>query len=787
MTAASAQGAPERLLSQVGGDEVPLLLGDGWHRDRPGGLNRYVADLVDALQDLGSEPRCVVVGPGEDAPQSVIPAGHMFQPLPLRLWRFRRAACDAAGGVDIVDAHFALNAVLPVLFGVIRHKALVVHFQGPWADEGAMQGENWRRTTVKRAVERLVYRRAVRIVVLSHAFKRLLVERYGVAPWRVEVVPPGVDLAAFHPGDRGEARRRLGLPAACRVVLAVRRLVPRMGLDVLIEAWARLEPGSGDVLVIVGQGREQQNLEDLASRLGVAGSVRFMGRVDETTLLRCYHATDLVVVPSLALEGFGLIVLEALACGAPVIATSTGGLPEVLAPLDPGLVVDPGDAAALAARIEAAFDGSSPLPSRDRCRRHAESFTWQRAGRAHRAIYADAVHPAQTRLRVVYLDHCALLSGGELALARMLPALRDVEAHVLLGQEGPLVDRLLQSGVSVEVFPMAETARDLRRDRVRAGRRTAVSATRALTYTFCLAWRLRRLRPDLVHTNSLKSALYGGVAGRLAGVPVVWHVRDRIAEDYLPAPAVRLVRLLARRLPSAIIGNSRATLATIGETNVPQAVVPSPVVVGFTGETGAAGPRRGDTAPPGLRVGMIGRLAPWKGQHIFLESFARAFPDGDAHAVLVGSALFGESAYEEELRRQVAGLGLEQRVTFRGFCADIGSELAGLDVVVHASVTPEPFGQVVVEAMGMGLPVVAAAAGGPAEIVEDGVTGVLFPPGDVDALSVVLKRLSSDRELRGRLGTAARDRARDFSPQVVAPMVMTVYRDVLAGRSGSGE
>jgi glycosyltransferase involved in cell wall biosynthesis len=648
-----------------------------------------------------------------------------------------------------------------------------------------VQGEDRRRTAVKRAVERVVYRRAVRVVVLSHAFKRLLVERYGVAPWRVEVVPPGVDLTAFRPGDRGEARQGLGLPAGGRVVLAVRRLVPRMGLDVLIDAWARLVPDASDVLVVVGQGRERQNLEDLATRLGVAGTVRFMGRVGEATLLQCYHAADLVVVPSVALEGFGLIVLEALACGAPVIATSTGGLPEVLAPLDPGLIVDPGDAGGLAARITAAFDGSSPLPARDRCRRHAESFTWQRAGRAHRAIYADAVRARQAPFRVVYLDHCALLSGGELALARLLPALGEVDAHVVLAQEGPLVDKLLQSGISVEVFPMAETARGLHRDRAWAGPRSAVSAARAVGYTCRLAWRLRRLRPDLVHTNSLKSALYGGVAGRLAGVPVVWHVRDRIAEDYLPPPAVRLVRRLARRLPSAIIGNSRATLATIGATRAAQAVVPSPVVLGSSIEAGMAARRRRDSAGGGLRIGMIGRLAPWKGQHIFLEGFAAAFPEGNAHAVVVGAALFGESAYEEELRRQATRLGLDGRVEFRGFRADIGSELAGLDVVVHASVTPEPFGQVVVEAMGMGLPVVAAAAGGPAEIVEDGVTGMLFPPADVDGLRRRLERLSSDPDLRERLGAAARERARDFSPHVVAPMVMAVYHDVLADETGS--
>jgi glycosyltransferase involved in cell wall biosynthesis len=279
-----------------------------------------------------------------------------------------------------------------------------------------------------------------------------------------------------------------------------------------------------------------------------------------------------------------------------------------------------------------------------------------------------------------------------------------------------------------------------------------------------------------VHTNSLKSSLYGGIAGRLARVPVVWHIRDRIADDYLPSPAVRLVKLMARHLPTAVVGNSRATLDTLGPTPAPQAVVPSPVTV--------TRPRPGPATGRGseLRVGMIGRLAPWKGQHIFLDAFARALPQPGACAVVVGAALFGEERYADELRSQVSALGLDGRVDFRGFRDDIGAELAALDIVVHASVSAEPFGQVVVEAMAMGLPVIAAAAGGPAEIVDHEVTGLLFPPGDIDALARALARLASDAGLRASLGAAGLARARDFRPEVVAPLVEHVYRKLLAAR-----
>ena len=136
--------------------------------------------------------------------------------------------------------------------------------------------------------------------------------------------------------------------------------------------------------------------------------------------------------------------------------------------------------------------------------------------------------------------------------------------------------------------------------------------------------------------------MYGSIAARLAGVPVVWHVRDRVAEDYIPPAAVRLVRALVRRLASAVIANSDATLATLdghapaNSWVIPASVEPSPL------------PR---SPGPHTTFGMLGRIAPWKGQDLFLRAFAEAFPDGDETAVLIGAPMFGEEEYERSLHR----------------------------------------------------------------------------------------------------------------------------------------
>lgn len=378
-------------------------------------------------------------------------------------------------------------------------------------------------------------------------------------------------------------------------------------------------------------------------------------------------------------------------------------------------------------------------------------------------------------LRVVYLDHVARWSGGEIALARLLEALDgDVEAHVILGEDGDLVAALEAiDGVTVEVLPMEAGLRDTRRGQVVPGRLPFRTLSMLTRYVWTLRGRLRELRPDLVHTNSLKSALYGGVAARLARVPVLWHVRDRIADDYLPRPAVRLVRLASRWIPNAVVTNSVSTLGTL-PAGVRASVLYNPVVPDIAPEPAA--PRPVTDRP--VRVGVLGRLAEWKGQHVFLEAFARAFPDGEEQAWLVGSAMFGEESYERRLHDLADTLGIAGRVVWRGFRDDVPAELRELDVLVHCSITPEPFGQVVVEGMAAGLPVVAARAGGPLEIISEGHDGLLIEPEDVEGLADALVRLRDSAELRLSLGEAARVSSQRFSPLAAAQRISLVYAEV---------
>ncbi len=374
------------------------------------------------------------------------------------------------------------------------------------------------------------------------------------------------------------------------------------------------------------------------------------------------------------------------------------------------------------------------------------------------------------RLRVVYLDHIAQLSGGELALLRTLPALlADVEPIVVLGEDGPLRAKLEQLGIDVRVVPLAGSVRNTRRQAA-----TRLSPGQLLTlarYLLTLRGLLRELAPDLVHTNSLKAALYGGVAGRLARVPVLWHVRDRIADDYLPRPVVAIVRIAARVLPTAIVANSRATLLTLprGGTVLASPVVPDSVAIPTLRLTSGPGP---------FTVGLVGRLSPWKGQDVFLRAFALAFPSGPERAHLVGSAMFGEESWEAELRALASALGIADRVEFRGFREDIWAEWGLLDLAVHASTTPEPFGQVVLEAMAAGVPIIASAEGGPAEVVTNGVDGLLVQPRDPATLAEAMRSLAGDPTLRDSLVNGGRQTALRYRPERTAEGLLLIYRSM---------
>ncbi|AYF73750.1 glycosyltransferase family 1 protein [Nocardia yunnanensis] len=343
------------------------MTGAEWFSATHGGLNRYFTDLYAAL---ARDDEMIVSAKAFGQP----PAGAgSWGPIGgSTLARARTALLDRehlAPGT-VLDRHFGLYGPVAV------RNPLVVHFHGPWAAESRMAGESATAVRAKYLLERIRYARADRFVVLSEHFARLLAGDYGVRADRIRVIAPGVDLDRFQVAEDATAGG---------TVLCVRRLENRMGIDVLIRAWAQVVRAHPDArLVIVGTGTAETELRALAAD---APSIRFTGSVSDAQLSELYAEADVTVVPSLALEGFGLIALESLAAGRAPIVSDCGGLPDSVRELDATLLVPPGEPDALAARLVTALDGERPTAKQ--CRAHAETFSWTVAARRHRDLYAE--------------------------------------------------------------------------------------------------------------------------------------------------------------------------------------------------------------------------------------------------------------------------------------------------------------------------------------------------------------------------------------------------------------
>ena len=372
------------------------------------------------------------------------------------------------------------------------------------------------------------------------------------------------------------------------------------------------------------------------------------------------------------------------------------------------------------------------------------------------------------RRTVLYLDHTARLGGGEIALLNLVCAL-DPERYrpiVVLAADGPLAERLRAAGIDTRVVPLDAAILNTRKDSLGGGSLLKLRAAWVcLLYALTLARLARSLKADLIHTNSLKSDLYGGLAGRLAGIPVLWHVRDRIDENYLPPQAATLFRRLAHILPHAVVANSESTLRTLRLLRrQPSAAVYSGIVDAPAGADALplAPPPCSAPGPIAPMISLVGRIAEWKGQHIFIQAAALTLAEFPlARFQIIGAPLFGEEAYEKTIHQMVADLGLSEQIVFLGFRDDVAVLLADTDIVAHASILGEPFGQVVVQGMAAGKPVVATDGGALPEIVLPGETGLLVPMGDAPAMARAFTELLADPLRAREMGLAGRRRVRE--------------------------
>jgi len=382
-----------------------LVATDQWFPDLEGGSARLAAESARALADRGHEVTVLAPRNGSDdvsnegglTVRRALARNLLPQTLtdPLATRRHARA-----GEFDVLLAHQSTTAVglleraqtTPLAVMYHASAARELRFLRSQLPLGPRRLSGSLLARPLELMERRALSAAARIFVLSDFSRSLVLSDHEVDPARIRLVAAGVDTERFSPGDRSAARERLDLPADSRLLFTLRRLEPRMGLDRLLGALQRL---SGDVVLAVGgAGALAHRLEELAAELGLGHRVRFLGRVAEEELVDWYRAADLVVLPSVAYEGFGMVTAEALACGTPVVGTPVGATPELLQPLGPALLAQSAKPEDLAAALEEGFRLAGDQSLRDRCRAYAvERFSWSTAAPDWEAALTEAASP----------------------------------------------------------------------------------------------------------------------------------------------------------------------------------------------------------------------------------------------------------------------------------------------------------------------------------------------------------------------------------------------------------
>jgi glycosyltransferase involved in cell wall biosynthesis len=363
-----------------------LVAVDNCFLDAPGGMGRVAWDIAVLMRDRGHDVGMVAARPraGAEGPSLGAHHGmrivHYSRPL-LPAWhplRARRAVQAARAATqqhfagerwDVVHMHspFTGAGVLAALGNQPRyvytlHSPTVMEQEINWASQGRIGQLKMRlgRGALRR-VERQVLQPCARIHTLSE-FSRAKVEHFHGLGDRVRVVPYWRRPELQRHCSKLEARRRLGWPADEPLFLTVRKLGPRYGLDIAIRAIAPLAAAGRCAFVLAGDGPLREELRALVRSLGVGGRIRFAGRLDEAQLALAYQAADLFVLPTRALECFGLIIVEALAFGCPVLSTDAGAIPELMRDILPEFVVPAGDVAALRHKLERFLDGTLVAP-----------------------------------------------------------------------------------------------------------------------------------------------------------------------------------------------------------------------------------------------------------------------------------------------------------------------------------------------------------------------------------------------------------------------------------------
>ncbi|KAF0126981.1 MAG: asparagine synthase (glutamine-hydrolysing) [Elusimicrobia bacterium] len=373
----------------AGGRRLHIVIGtDIIQSDDEGGSGRVAWETARRLAARRHKVAVVTRGAPGGKPLEVVDGVEIrrYGVSPLSFRAAAAALKDRYGRPDVLYLHHPYTGMLSQSFFPGAPSAY--YFHSPWGEEYSIRGRDMGfgaprlllGSLARRTIERRVLGRSLRVMAASGFMAERLKREHGVPP---VIVPLGVDTEKFSPAaDRDEVRRRLGVPPEKLVVFTVRNLVPRMGLENLVTAAARVLDNIPEThFIIGGRGYLKPRLEAMIKEAGIGGGVTLAGFIPEQDLAAYYQAADLFILPTRELEGFGLVTLEALACGTPVLATPVAANVEVLGGFNRSLLLGGGTPEDIAEGIES-FSRRDPRGRgafREKCREFVENnYSWEK-------------------------------------------------------------------------------------------------------------------------------------------------------------------------------------------------------------------------------------------------------------------------------------------------------------------------------------------------------------------------------------------------------------------------
>jgi glycosyltransferase involved in cell wall biosynthesis len=391
-------------------------------------------------------------------------------------------------------------------------------------------------------------------------------------------------------------------------------------------------------------------------------------------------------------------------------------------------------------------------------------------------------------LKIAILDHNPEIGGAEISILTLCKHIdrSQFSMTVILPSRGSFSKQLEKFDIYSEEIRLPMELVQLRRGDILR------SFSFILVYLFYIQFFLVRLciylkknKFDLVVTNTIKAHLYGSMAAYLCRISLVWRFHDVLSPNDFSPVLIRIITFFGKCFPKKILAVSKITKEYLVKNGLKKEKI-DVILNGIDSELFETKDVSKDIRKElkieskAKLVGCIGRIMPQKGQKSFLLAIPRVIPKcPGTFFLIIGDVFAGREGYKKELLEIIKKNGLEEYVRFTGFRDDIGDVMKSLDVLVFPSVAPESFGLSVLEAMALGKPVIASNAGGVSEIIEDGITGMLFEPSHPEQIAERIVLLFSDQEMYNAVAQRAKEEVnKRFSLQKYVASMEEAFRKI---------